>query len=251
MAVTQLRTLLPEFILLLLSFSCHALLALPLGLPILPFDHIVSLSLFSREYLGNFVFFLYKGRKPALTILLPFAQPLTRNSKVQTSKSITIFTNLMLVSSYKLLGVHLVQNLSWSIHCGDIVKTARKRLYALKVLRKSGLPLVYLIQVYCSLLQPILEFASPVWAALPTCLVQFVEGVEKSALRIIFPDFSYESPLVNCGLPTVLVRRNEACRRFTSNIKGSSVLAHLLQQPTNVTQGCRLRSCFSVLNSAL
>ena len=132
-----------------------------------------------------------------------------------------------------------------------IVKTARKRLYALKVLRKSGLPLVYLIQVYCSLVQPILEFASPVWAALTTCLVQFVEGVEKSALRIIFPDFSYESPLVNCGLPTVLVRHNEACRPFTSNIKESSVLAHLLQQLTNVAQGCRLRSCFSVLNSAL
>lgn len=120
-ALTQLRTLLPEFILLLLSFSCHALLAFPLGLPILSLDHIVSLSLFSREYLGNFVFFLYKGRKRALTILLPFAQPLTRNSKVQTSKSITIFTNLMLVSSYKLLGVHLAQNLSWSIHCGNIL----------------------------------------------------------------------------------------------------------------------------------
>ena len=36
------------------------------------------------------------------------------------------------VSSYKLLGVHLSHNLSWSIHCDYIVKRAQKRLYALE-----------------------------------------------------------------------------------------------------------------------
>ena len=132
------------------------------------------------------------------------------------------------VSSYKLLGVHLLHNLSWSIHCDYIVKRARKRLYALRVLRKSGLPPADLIQVYCSLVRPILEFASPVWAALPTCLVQLVEGVQKSILRIILPDCSYELVLVSCGLPTLLVRRDEACRRFISNIKESGFLFHLV-----------------------
>ena len=38
----------------------------------------------------------------------------------------------------------------------------------------------------CSLVQPILEYASLVWAALPNCLVQLVESVQKSALGIIF-----------------------------------------------------------------
>ena len=61
---------------------------------------------------------------------------------------------------------------------------------------KSGLPLADLIQVYCSLVLPILEYVSPVWAALPNCLVQLVESMQKSALRIIFPDCSYESALV-------------------------------------------------------
>ena len=104
---------------------------------------------------------------------------------------------------------------------------------------------VLLIQVYCSLVRPILEFASPVWAALPTCLVQLVEGVQKSALRIILPDCSYESALVSCGLPTLLARRDEACRRFISNIKESGFLSHLLPQPTNVVHGYGLRSGFS------
>ena len=149
------------------------------------------------------------------------------------------------VSSYKLLGVHLSHNLSWSIHCDYIVKRARKRLYVLRVLMKSGLPPADLIQVYCSLVRPILEYASPVWAALPNCLVQLVESVQKSALRIIFPDCSYESALVRCGLPTLLSRRDEACRRFISNIKESGFLSHLLPQPTNVAHGYGLRSGFS------
>ena len=51
------------------------------------------------------------------------------------------------VPSYKLLGVHLSHNLSWSIHCDYIVKRARKRLYILRVLMKSGLPPADLIQV--------------------------------------------------------------------------------------------------------
>ena len=110
---------------------------------------------------------------------------------------------------------------------------------------KSGLPPADLIQVYCSLVRPILEYASPVWAALPNCLVQSVESVQKSALGIIFPDCSYESAIVRCGLPTLLSRRDEACGRFISNIKESGFLSHLLPQPTNVAHGYGLRSGFS------
>ena len=84
-----------------------------------------------------------------------------------------------------------------------------------------------------------------VWAALPACVVQLAEGVQKSKLGIIFPDCSYESALVNCGLPKLLARRDEACRCFISNIKESGFLAHLLPQPTNVAHGYRLRSGFS------
>ena len=62
---------------------------------------------------------------------------------------------------------------------------------------------------------------------------------------IIFPDCSYESALVCCSLPTRLLRRDEACRRFISNIKESGFLSHLLLQPTNVAHGYGLRSGFS------
>ena len=71
--------------------------------------------------------------------------------------------------------------------------------------------------------------------------------MQKSALGIIFPDCSYESELVRCGLPTLLSRRDEACTRFISNIKETGFLSHL-PQPTNVAHGYAhgwLRSGFS------
>ena len=69
--------------------------------------------------------------------------------------------------------------------------------------------------------------------------------MQKSALGIIFPDCSYETAIVRCDLPTLLSRRDEACRRFISNIKESGFLSHLLPQPTNVAHGYGLRSGFS------
>ena len=108
---------------------------------------------------------------------------------------------------------------------------------------KSGLPPADPIQVYCSLVWPILEYASPVTQLSGS--KKLAESVQKSALGIIFPDCSYESALVRCGLPTLLSRRDEACRRFISNIKESGFLSHLLPQPTNVAHGYGLRSGFS------
>ena len=52
--------------------------------------------------------------------------------------------------------------------------------------------------------------------------------MQKSALRITFPDCFYESALVNCGLPMLLARCDEASRRLISNIKESGFLAHAL-----------------------
>ena len=51
-----------------------------------------------------------------------------------------------------------------------------------------------------------------------------------------FHNWSYDSALVNCGLPTLLARRDEVCRRFISNIKGSG---RLPCTPPATDQECR------------
>ena len=69
--------------------------------------------------------------------------------------------------------------------------------------------------------------------------------MQKSALRITFPDCFCESALVNCGLLMLVARCDEASRHLISNIKESGFLAHALPQPINVAHGYGLRSGFS------
>ena len=74
------------------------------------------------------------------------------------------------VSSYKLLGVYISSDLSWNLHCDYIVKKANKRLYILRILRKVRVGRPQLVTVYCSMVRPILEYAAPVWSAIPDYL---------------------------------------------------------------------------------
>ena len=71
---------------------------------------------------------------------------------------------------YKLLGVYVTHNLCWSTHCAYIGQRARKRLYALHCLKKSGVMERELVLVYSSLIRLVLGYTSPVWANLPEYL---------------------------------------------------------------------------------
>ena len=44
-----------------------------------------------------------------------------------------------------------------------------------------------LVRIYCSFIRLVLEYASPVWAALPEYLVSTLESIQKMALKIFFP----------------------------------------------------------------
>ena len=79
-------------------------------------------------------------------------------------------------------------------HIDYVFKKANKRLYALRLLARSKVPAVELIAIYCTLVRSILEYGSPVWAALPDYLSDVVEGVQRKALRIVFPILAYWSP---------------------------------------------------------
>ena len=53
------------------------------------------------------------------------------------------------------------EDLSWNVHIEHIVKKANKRLYALRTLKKSNLTIMQLVQVYCSIVRSVLEYACP------------------------------------------------------------------------------------------
>ena len=60
------------------------------------------------------------------------------------------------VSTFKLLGIHLDTNLSWSAHI-SITSKASKRLYFLKQLKRAGVPYKQLLHFYTAVIRPVLS----------------------------------------------------------------------------------------------
>ncbi|KAI4889951.1 hypothetical protein NFI96_007815, partial [Prochilodus magdalenae] len=60
------------------------------------------------------------------------------------------------VSSVRFLGVHLTDDLSWSLHTNKVVRSARQRLFFLRRLRKFGLPPDILTNFYRCTIESIL-----------------------------------------------------------------------------------------------
>ena len=70
---------------------------------------------------------------------------------------------LELVTSFKSLGVTINNQLKWNDNVAIIVKKASKRLYILRVLRRSGIPSADLLSIYNALIRFVLKYACEVW----------------------------------------------------------------------------------------
>ena len=67
---------------------------------------------------------------------------------------------------------------------------------------------------YRSIVRSVLEYACPVWAALPKYLEDVIESVQKRALRIVLPNCHYDDALIQSGITALSQRREEACINF-------------------------------------
>ena len=105
-------------------------------------------------------------------------------------------------------------SLNWNEHCDSILKKATKRLFVLRTLKRVGLATSDLVLVYCSIVRSIVEYASPVWAAIPLYLDELIESVQRKALKIIFGRVDYTEALVLAGQESRSDRRVGACKRF-------------------------------------
>jgi hypothetical protein len=66
------------------------------------------------------------------------------------------------VQSFKLLGVYISSDLSWSAHVAFLLKKVSKRFYILYQLVRAGVSAKDIIAVYFSVIRSILEYACPV-----------------------------------------------------------------------------------------
>ena len=144
------------------------------------------------------------------------------------------------VNTYKLLGVHISSDLKWNCHVEYITKKANKRLYSIRILKRSGAPQIQLVRVYVSLIRPILEYEVPAWQNIPDHLQEKIERVQKRALRIIFPDASYSNPMQMAGLITLKERRERLCVKYVDRLQDHSV-SFLLPKVEQVDYGYQIR----------
>ncbi|TWW76323.1 putative RNA-directed DNA polymerase from transposon BS [Takifugu flavidus] len=67
------------------------------------------------------------------------------------------------VSSFKFLGIHLSQDLTWTTNCSSLVKKAHQRLFSLRTLKKHHLSSDVLVNFYRCTIESILTSCVTVW----------------------------------------------------------------------------------------
>ncbi|KAI4872504.1 hypothetical protein NFI96_028426, partial [Prochilodus magdalenae] len=135
------------------------------------------------------------------------------------------------VSSYRYLGVHLSNNLTWSNNTSSLVRKAHQRLYFLRRLRRAGLGSPVLTSFYRCVVESVLCSSINVWhgscsAADRKALQRVVKAAQRS---------------VGVSLPTTTDIYTSRCRkRATCIMKDPTHPAHSLFVP--LPSGRRLRS---------
>jgi len=91
-----------------------------------------------------------------------------------------------LVTSTKLLGITIANDLTWNDHATEITKKANKRLYFLTQLKREGVPKQDLALSYVSCVRSVIDYAGPVFCnGLPQLLKNELIPLEKRAISII------------------------------------------------------------------
>lgn len=151
------------------------------------------------------------------------------------------------VSTFKLLGVHISNDMSWNEHVDQITKKANKRIFYLRHLKRAGLSTEDLIMYYQTVIRPILEYASPVWHfGLTNELTKIIEQSQKRSLKIIYPELEYNQACELTKLELLSDRRLKTCKQLFDKVANDNdhKLYHLLPPRQNSKYSLRGQSQF-------
>jgi len=95
----------------------------------------------------------------------------TKTMDIQTKQNVALSrlvdhdSNIQIkaVSSVKLLGLTIDNQLSWNVHLHEVLGKIRKRTYMLHALKQVHAPPAILWNVYCSLIRSVSTYAFPAW----------------------------------------------------------------------------------------
>ena len=148
------------------------------------------------------------------------------------------------VSSAKVLGVTISNDLKWNDHVDTITSKAARRLYLLSQLKRAGISPDDLLAFYYSVIRSVLEFSCQLFhRSLPKYLSDDIERIQRRAMRIIFTSLSYCEAMDKAGIPTLSERRESLSIKLLEDIVGNEhhKLANLLP-PMASSHARRLRN---------
>ena len=136
------------------------------------------------------------------------------------------------VQSFKLLGVTVNNSLTWEDHVTAICSKASKRLYFLKLLRRSGLSVGDLLLYYQTVIRSVLEYACPVWhSGLSATQADRIESIQRRAMHIITGVMSSSLQTFSDLFPRLSARRDEQASRYFSRMMDPQNCLHNLLPP--------------------
>lgn len=143
--------------------------------------------------------------------------------------------DLECVEQAKILGLQISCDLTWNNHVSEVVKKVNKRLYFLRQLKRAQVKSEELLLFYLTCIRPVTEYACPVYHhSLPQFLSVDLERCQRRALRIIYPDCSYNEALLLTGLVPLHNRREFLCDKlFNSILSNPSHKLYSLLPPKN------------------
>ena len=147
----------------------------------------------------------------------------SRDTAISPADDVTINnTSIPIVTSLKLLGVHITSDLKWDTHVRHITKTASRKLFMLSTLRQFNADQDDLRAIYISFIRPTLEYCSQLWhPGLTKQLSDDIERVQKRACRMIIGHdnfVNYDSACRQLNLDPLHRRRETAFGKLAADI---------------------------------
>ncbi len=123
------------------------------------------------------------------------------------------------VHTFKFLGVHISNDMSWSANTSATIIKAQQRLHFLRVLRKNSLECKLLVSFYRSTIESVLVYCISVWYSSCT-------AADKKALQRII---NTAQKITGCSLPSLeSIARSHYLSRAKNIIKDTSHPGHHL-----------------------
>ena len=138
--------------------------------------------------------------------------------------------NVEVITSTKLLGTMIQDDLKWDLNTSSIVRKANARMELLRRVASFGTPAEDLKTVYILFVRSLLEQSATVWhSSLTQENIQDLERVQKTAIKVILQENyqGYQRGLAQLGLETLESRREDLCLNFALKCAKNSKMQHM------------------------